>query len=209
MKNLLLEFDGGYAGPVIGVDEAGRGPWAGPVVAAAVILDIRKTGELSEINDSKKIPEKKRELLYEKIIDLCSVYAVSEASAEVIDRDNVLAATLFCMKNCIEKLVRSGSGAQTVLVDGISRPAAEGIKIETIKDGDAKSLSIAAASIIAKVHRDRIMRRYDRMFPQYGFSKHKGYGTRQHILALEKYGLCEIHRKTYKPVAAVMLNEKK
>jgi ribonuclease HII len=204
----MLEFDLAYKTDVIGVDEAGRGPWAGPVVAAAVILDLSRTGELAGIDDSKKIPEKKREILYDKVIGACRTYTICEASAGVIDRDNILEATLNCMKNCIEKLVSSGSGARIALVDGISRPRAEGIEIETVKDGDAKSLSIAAASIIAKVHRDRLMRRYDVLFPQYGFSKHKGYGTKQHIIALKEHGPCELHRKSYKPVA-VIINEKK
>jgi len=204
----MLDFDLAYMSDIIGVDEAGRGPWAGPVVAAAVILDFSKAGELSEIDDSKKIPEKKREILYGKVIETCRAYAVCEASAQVIDRINILEATLDCMKNAVEKLVKSGFGAGIALVDGISCPRAEGIKIETVKDGDARSLSIAAASIIAKVHRDRLMRRYDVLFPQYGFLKHKGYGTKKHILALRKYGPCELHRKSYKPIAEI-LNEKK
>ncbi|HRU38896.1 MAG TPA: ribonuclease HII [Candidatus Goldiibacteriota bacterium] len=197
----LLDFDASYGSLLAGVDEAGRGPWAGPVVAAAVIIDPQKYGLLSGINDSKKIPEKKREPLFDLIASSSLAFAITEVSHLVIDRDNILNATLLAMANAVEKLSVKPA---LVLVDGTRCPELEGYKSEAVVDGDAKSLSIAAASILAKVHRDRIMRNYDRIFPQYGFAKHKGYGTAEHIAALKKYGICEIHRKSYKPVREIM-----
>mgnify|MGYP000492397454 CR=1 FL=1 len=208
MKNFekLLEFDLKYNCVVAGVDEAGRGPWAGPVVAAAVILDKKKLETLSEVDDSKKISEKKREALYEKIINASICFAISEVSHNVIDKENILIATIKAMKNCIEKLLNK---PEILLIDGNMKFLVENIKVEHIVDGDSKSLSIAAASILAKVHRDRIMRNYHKLYPQYGFNKHKGYGTSEHIKALIQYGPCEIHRKSYKPVEKIIKNNKK
>jgi len=193
----LIDFDSKYRERIAGVDEAGRGPWAGPVVAAAVIIDCSVADNLYEVNDSKKISEKKRERLFEKIIFCSSAYSISEVSHTVIDRENILRATYLAMANSILKLDPKPG---RVLVDGVSGPELEGYVIETLKDGDARSLSIAAASILAKVHRDRIMRHYDRLYPGYGFAKNKGYGTAEHQEALRKKGACPIHRKTYKPV---------
>lgn len=208
MKNFekLMEFDLKYNGVIAGVDEAGRGPWAGPIVAAAVILDKKKLEILSEVDDSKKISEKKRESLYEKIINASICFAISEVSHKVIDKENILTATIKAMQNCIEKLVNK---PEILLIDGNMKFMVENIKVEHIVDGDAKSLSIAAASILAKVHRDRIMRNYHELYPQYGFNKHKGYGTSEHIKALIRYGPCEIHRKSYKPVEKIIKNNKK
>ena len=197
----LSKFDQGYKGIIAGVDEAGRGPWAGPVVAAAVILNKGKLEGLSELDDSKKLTEKKREKLFEIIISSCLSYAVSEVSHKVIDRENILKATLIAMDYSIRKL---DPVPNIVLIDGISKPDMEKYNLETVKDGDAKSLSIAAASVLAKVHRDRIMKKHDRVYPDYGFSRHKGYGTKEHIEALKKHGISDIHRISYKPVKAVM-----
>lgn len=197
----LLGFDRAYGCVLAGVDEAGRGPWAGPVVAAAVILDPGKSGLLTEIDDSKKIPEKKRERLFDVVVECSLAYAISEVSHTVIDKENILQATLRGMSNAVEKLtVRP----QIVIIDGTKCPDLPNFKSEAVIDGDARSMSIAAASILAKVHRDRIMRNYDKMFPQYGFAKHKGYGTAEHIAALRKYGACEIHRRSYKPVSEII-----
>lgn len=197
----LRDFDGSYSEIIAGVDEAGRGPWAGPVVAAAVVLDKKKLHTLKDINDSKKIPEKKREILFDIVQDACTAYAIAEVSSFNIDKSDILSATMLAMANAVKGLKLQ---PQIVLVDGISKPPVEGVKIETIIGGDAKSLSIAAASILAKVHRDRLMRNYDIMYPEYGFKKHKGYGTALHIKALYKFGVCRIHRLSYKPVAVVV-----
>ena len=197
----LIAFDRVYNCVLAGVDEAGRGPWAGPVVAAAVILDPKKLDILMEIDDSKKIPEKKRELLFNIVIDASLSYAICEVSEIVIDKENILQATLRAMSNAVEKLTIMPG---LVLIDGTKCPDLPKFKSEAVVDGDARSLSIAAASILAKVHRDRVMRNYDKMYPQYGFAKHKGYGTAEHMAALAKHGVCEIHRKSYKPVREVM-----
>jgi ribonuclease HII len=197
----LADFDGVFTGTLAGVDEAGRGPWAGPVVAAAVVLDRSKTGALLEVNDSKKLTEKKREKLFDIIIDASVTYSIFQVSNTVIDRINILEATMEAMKNAVAGLKVS---PETVIVDGISTPQAPGAKVITVIDGDAKSLSIAAASILAKVYRDRIMREFDSIYPGYGFARHKGYGTAFHMKALDEKGVCPIHRVSYKPVAAII-----
>ncbi|OPZ64322.1 MAG: Ribonuclease HII [Candidatus Aerophobetes bacterium ADurb.Bin490] len=198
--NSLLEFDRQYKGIICGVDEAGRGPWAGPVVAAAVILDPEKVSMLGEVDDSKKISEKKREGLFQVVINACLTYAIAEISAKIIDRSDILSSTLNAMKSCTEKLSQK---PDVVLVDGNKAPALAGYNVITVVDGDAKSLSIAAASILAKVYRDRIMRNYDKLYPGYGFASHKGYGTKEHMDALNRLGTCGIHRLSYKPVAEI------
>jgi ribonuclease HII len=200
----IKKFDEKYPSPLAGVDEAGRGPWAGPVVAAAVVLDPSKLEALIDLNDSKKIPEKKREELFDIVMNSSLSYAIAEASHEVIDNTNILAATLDSMKNALEKLAVK---PVFVIIDGNKAPEAEGFKMEAVIDGDAKSLSIAAASILAKVHRDRIMRNYAKMYPQYGFDSHKGYGTKAHVEALRKHGVCPIHRQSYKPVKEFINNK--
>lgn len=207
MKNFekLLEFDLKYSGVVAGVDEAGRGSWAGPVVAASVILYKAKLDTLKEIDDSKKLSEKKREKLYQQIIDASVCFAISEVSHNVIDKENIQSATIAAMYNCIQKLTNK---PEILLVDGNMGFNVDNIMVEHIVDGDQKSLSIAAASIIAKVHRDKIMRNYHKIFPQYGFINNKGYGTKEHIDALIKYGPCEIHRKSYKPIEKIVKMKK-
>ncbi len=176
---------------IAGVDEAGRGPLAGSVYAGAVILPH---GLIIEgLNDSKKISEKKREELYEKIKENAICYAVETATCEEIDEINIRNATYLAMNRAIEKLSKK---ADFVLVDG------DCIKdcaypYETVVKGDMKSANIAAASILAKVERDRYMLKLSEKYPQYGFEKHKGYGTKLHIEALKEYGPCEIHRKTF------------
>lgn len=199
--NLLYEFDKKFGNTIVGVDEAGRGPWAGPVVAAAVILDFSKIDLYKDIQDSKKISEKKREKLFELITNNCRAYSISEVSHNLIDEINILQATLLAMKNSIEKIQEP---FDIILIDGIHKPEINSEKIKCIINGDARSLSIAAASILAKVHRDRIMRYYDGRYPEYGFAKHKGYGTKKHIEALSRYGVSPIHRKTYRPVQKIL-----
>lgn len=186
-KEIIL---GGYSN-IAGVDEAGRGPLAGPVWAAAVILP---EGAIIEgINDSKKLSEKKREELYELICQKAVAYASASVDEHVIDEINILNATYLAMQNAIKKL---SPPPQYVLIDGNRAPEID-IPSRTVVKGDAKSISIAAASIIAKVERDRYITKMAEEYPEYGFDKHKGYGTKLHNEAILKYGPCPIHRKTF------------
>lgn len=193
MDWLLYEnekYNNGY-NIICGVDEAGRGPLAGPVYAAAVVL---KRGQTIEgVNDSKKLSEKKRELLFDKIIAQCEDYSIGTASEKEIDEINILQATFLAMKRAVEGLSLIPDCA---LVDGNQVPPLN-CDVETVIKGDSKSESIAAASILAKVSRDRYMLEMAEKYPQYGFEKHKGYGTKLHYEMIEKYGICEIHRKSF------------
>ncbi len=177
---------------VCGVDEAGRGPLCGPVCAAAVILD--PDTEIEGVNDSKKLSEKKREALFDVIKENALAYSVAFASVEEIEEFNILQATFIAMNRAIEGL---SIKAEYALVDGNRVPQNIKIPCETVIKGDAKSMSIAAASILAKVSRDRLLLEYDKKYPQYNFAKHKGYGTKEHIEAIKKYGPCEIHRASF------------
>ena len=177
---------------VCGVYEAGRGPLCGPVCAAAVILDPKM--EIQGVNDSKKLSEKKREALFEIIKEKALAYSVAFASVEEIEEYNILQATFMAMNRAIEGL---NIKADYALIDGNRIPANIKIPCETVVKGDAKSSSIAAASILAKVSRDRLLLEYDEKYPQYNFAKHKGYGTKEHIEAIKKYGPCEIHRASF------------
>ena len=181
---------------VCGIDEAGRGPWAGPVVAAAVILDPRNIP--AGLNDSKKLTEQRREALFEPIRGSARV-AIGIAETGRIDRDNILEATMWAMAQALRQL----GEVSLALVDG-NRPPPLPCKVKTIVGGDALSLSIAAASIIAKVTRDRLMIGLDREFPHYGFARHKGYGTALHRDALARHGPCPQHRRSFAPVAALL-----
>ena len=194
-NNLLYQFDLEKGKEIIGVDEAGRGPLAGSVVAAAVKLK-RYSEELQEINDSKKLTEKKREKLFDIIMENFEV-GIGIASVQEIDELNILNATFLAMRRAIEELDKKTNTDVLVLVDGNFKIREYIGKQEPIIKGDAKSLSIAAASIIAKVTRDRIMRQWDEIYPQYGFAKHKGYGTAEHIKALKEYGPCPLHRESF------------
>ena len=176
---------------VCGIDEAGRGPLCGPVCAAAVILPMDFLPE--GINDSKKLSEKKREALFDLITDNAVAYAVKMVSAAEIDEINILQATFKAMRECVAELDPSPDYA---LIDGNRSPKLS-IPEQLIVKGDAKSVSIAAASILAKVSRDRYMYDLDRRYPEYCFSKHKGYGTKLHYEMLEKYGPCPEHRLTF------------
>lgn len=176
---------------ICGIDEAGRGPLAGPVYAAAVILP---KGHIVEgVNDSKKISEKKRDLLFDKIIDECVCYSIGTASEQEIDEINILQATFLAMRRAVEGLEIKPDIA---LVDGNNKPGLD-IAEQTIVKGDSKSANVAAASIIAKVSRDRYMLEMAEKYPEYQFEKHKGYGTKLHYEMLEKYGISPIHRKTF------------
>lgn len=174
-----------------GIDEAGRGPLAGPVVAAAVILP--EGIELPGVNDSKKITEKKREVLFDFVKEHALAYGIGQASEQEIDEINILQATFLAMRRAVEAL---DVPADFALVDG-NRIQGLGIPAETVIGGDGKVLSIAAASILAKVTRDRYMREMAQTYPEYGFEKHKGYGTKAHYAAIEQYGICPLHRRTF------------
>jgi ribonuclease HII len=176
---------------ICGIDEAGRGPLAGPVVAAAVILP--KDCQILYLNDSKKLSQQKREFLYEEITKKALAYGIGMASPGRIDEINILRATYEAMSQAVEKL---GILPDILLNDAVTIPGIDIMQVPVIK-GDAKSVSIAAASILAKVTRDRMMTEYDKIYPQYGFAKHKGYGTALHIEALHKHGPCPIHRRTF------------
>ena len=176
---------------VCGVDEAGAGPLMGPVSAAAVILP--EGCEIEGLNDSKKMTEKKREALFDEIISKARAYCIASASVEEIERLNILQADFLAMERAYSGL---GVKAGIVLVDGNQLPALDAQMRYVIK-GDEKSASIAAASILAKVSRDRYMKQMAEKYPQYGFEKHKGYGTKAHYAAVDEFGLCEIHRKSF------------
>lgn len=177
--------------PVCGVDEAGRGPLAGPVCAAAVILPLDLF--IPGLNDSKKLTEKRRETLFPIIQEKALAWSVGWATAEEIDEINILQATFLAMRRAVEGLsLRPG----WVLVDGNRMPPLS-IPGETVVKGDAQCASIAAASILAKVSRDRLLREWDQLYPQYGFAKHKGYGTKAHYEAIRQYGLLPIHRRSF------------
>jgi ribonuclease HII len=179
--------------PIAGVDEAGRGPWAGPVVAAAVILDPRKIP--ANIDDSKVLDEESRAYLYNRIMKV-AIVAVGIADVDRIDRDNILGATLWAMAEAVSQLADT---PKLVLVDGNRAPRLP-MPSRTIVKGDAKCLSIAAASIIAKVTRDRMMMQLANDYPGYGFERHKGYGTPEHQAAIEKLGVSVLHRRSFRPV---------
>ena len=176
---------------ICGVDEAGRGPLCGPVVAGAVIL--KKDEFIEGINDSKKLSEKKREKLFDEIKEKAIAVGVGIVYQEEIDEINILNATKKAMKMAVENLEVK---PDFVLIDGNQNVKLE-MKSEPVVKGDALSISIAAASIIAKVTRDRMLIEDDKKYPEYGFAKHKGYGTKAHIEAIKKYGLCPLHRKTF------------
>jgi ribonuclease HII len=182
---------------VAGIDEAGRGPLAGPVVAAAVMLP-RGAG-IEGVDDSKKLSARRREELFAKVTSLAVSYGVGIVSHRVIDEINIYQATLRAMADAVSQL---SPPPQHLLVDGPGYRRESPIPFTAIVDGDAKCFSIAAASIVAKVARDRIMMEYDRLFPHYGFAQHKGYGTARHLEALRTYGPCEIHRRSFRLPAA-------
>lgn len=177
---------------ICGIDEAGRGPLAGPVVVASVIMP--EDSMIEGVNDSKKVSEKKREMLYDKIIEEAISYSVAIISEKEIDDINILNATKKGLTQSIKEL---DVKPDLILVDALDKIDTLGIPYKPIIKGDSLVYSIAAASIIAKVTRDRIMRQMDEIYPEYGFSGHKGYGTAKHIAAIKQYGLCDIHRRTF------------
>lgn len=176
---------------IAGVDEAGRGPLAGPVVAAAAIL--RLDTNIIDLKDSKLLSERKREAVYEQVIKTAVSYAFDVVDKDYIDEHNILNATLYAMKKAVEKL---SVKPDFILVDAVKIPGVV-IPQQAVIHGDNLCACIAAASIIAKVERDRIMKNYDKIYPQYGFSRNKGYGTKEHIDSIKKFGYCPIHRKSF------------
>lgn len=206
--NLIREqclFKKGYA-RVAGIDEAGRGPLAGPVVAACVIFkpdlsaDDLEFSELKKIKDSKKLNFKTREELYKTIINECLDFGVGICDHETIDRINILQATFLAMKKALSALKQK---PDYILVDGNFIIPNCSYRQEAVIAGDAAVFTIASASIIAKVARDRIMLEMHKQYPDYGFDKHKGYGTKFHTQQLKKYGPCEIHRRSFRPVRMI------
>lgn len=184
-------FDEGF-NYVCGIDEAGRGPLAGPVVVAAVVMP--KDSMIEGVNDSKKVSEKKREKLYDLILEEAISYGVGIVDQGEIDRINILNATKAGLTQAVSSMKTK---PDIILVDALTNIDTCGVPYRSIIKGDAKSYSIAAASIIAKVTRDRIMREWDKVYPQYGFEKHKGYGTAAHISAIKENGICPLHRLSF------------
>ena len=188
-----------------GVDEVGRGPLNGPVVTACVILP--KDFKLDGLTDSKKLTEKRREEYYEYIINNCLAYGIGECSPEEIDKYNILEATKIAMKRAIDK-VNKKIRIEHVLIDG-NMKFDFNYPYTSIVKGDSRSISIAAASVVAKVTRDRMMIELDKKYPMYGYKKHKGYPTKAHLEAINKYGLIDGYRKSYGPVMEVLKKEAK
>jgi ribonuclease HII len=183
---------------LIGVDEAGRGPLAGPVVAAAAVI---KGATGADLNDSKKLSEKQREKIFKELPNYCKHHSIAEASAQEIDEMGILNANFLAMRRALAPLISSLDAEKQpykILVDGnlYIRGIDESLQMPIIK-GDGRVACIAAASIFAKVHRDRLMAKFGEQFPNYGFEKHKGYGTKAHLEAVKKLGICEIHRKSF------------
>ncbi len=192
----MLEYENKYLSLgnkfIAGVDEAGRGPLAGPVCVASVIMPLDKNSIIEGVNDSKKLTEKKREKLFDQIVNKAFAFSVEFIDEKIIDEINILNATKKGMVNAINNL---SVKPDVVLIDAVKLDV--NVKTESIIKGDALSYSIACASILAKVSRDRLMLEMDNKYPNYNFKKHKGYGTKEHIANLKKFGACEIHRQTF------------
>lgn len=192
LKQIENELQNKGINNICGIDEAGRGPLAGPVVVASVIMP--KDSMIEGVNDSKKVSEKKREIIYEQIIEEAISYGVGIIGQEEIDELNILNATKKALTMSLQELTVK---PDLILVDALEKIDTLQIPYQSIIKGDAKAYSIAAASIVAKVTRDRIMRQWDEVYPQYGFIGHKGYGTKAHIEAIKEYGICPIHRRSF------------
>ena len=205
MPDFSHEKNCGSSGLIFGIDEAGRGPWCGPVVAACVCFPNFQIDEslAKQINDSKKLSASQREKLFPLIMNSGAYIGIGQASAEEIDHLNILQATFLAMHRALENAAQKGHAADFALIDGNRLPKWT-LPCQCLIKGDSLSLSIAAASIIAKVTRDHIMQELAKEHPQYGWGKNAGYGTADHIAALQKYGVTPHHRKTYKPVAALL-----
>ena len=205
--NPLQEFDKKQtltlqAGMLLGIDEAGRGPLAGPVVACACHIDAGLYPNFSDVNDSKKLTHKKREEIFARMNELGVLYGVGFASAQEIDELNILQATFLAMRRAAQKFYQLPGAV--ALVDGPHKIKEFPLPQYAVVDGDAKSLNIAAASIVAKVLRDKYMDELDAKFPHYGFAAHKGYGTQRHVAAIKEHGPCPEHRRTFAPIRDLM-----
>lgn len=203
MKTALQDFDKKLGleletATLLGIDEAGRGPLAGPVVACACFIGSNLYGYFEDVNDSKKLTPKKREEILDRIDKLGVLYGVGFASAAEIDRYNILQATFLAMRRATQKFYNIPNAV--ALIDGPHPVAGFPLRQQAVIDGDAKSLNIAAASIVAKVLRDRYMAVIDKLYPHYGFAAHKGYGTPKHLAAVQEHGPCREHRKTFSPI---------
>lgn len=192
LKEIEKEFHEKGIKYICGIDEAGRGPLAGPVCVASVIMP--ENSMIEGVNDSKKVSEKKREMLYDKIIEEAISYSVAIISEKEIDEINILNAT---KKGLTQSIAGLNVKPELILVDALDKIDTLGIPYKPIIKGDALAYSISAASILAKVTRDRIMRQMDEIYPEYGFAGHKGYGTAKHIAAIKEFGLCDIHRRSF------------
>ena len=192
----MIEFDRNFQIQVAGIDEAGRGPLAGPVVAAAVVLDFENLDWALGINDSKQLKREERQFFYDLILEKAKYVGVGMADVALIDEINIRNATHKAMEEAVSNIVGISAKDLYLLVDGLEVPIL-GERHCPIVQGDAKSLSIAAASIVAKEKRDSLMEELDRFYPGYGFSKHKGYGTKEHIRALAKLGPSPVHRRSF------------
>ena len=205
MPDFSYEKQQNALGLIVGLDEAGRGPWCGPVVAACVgwpnlecPIDLAR-----QINDSKKLTPAKRELLFDKIIMATPIWGIGQASAQEIDKINILQASFLAMRRALDEVIKKGFTPQKALIDGNCLPDWN-IPKQSIVGGDAKSLSIAAASILAKVTRDRIMTQLSKKYPYYGWEKNAGYGTKIHQEGLLKYGITPEHRRSYAPIKKLL-----
>lgn len=190
----MHNFDLAYGKDILigGIDEAGRGPLAGPVVCAMVVMPLDEDKIIEGINDSKKLTEKKREILFDKIINTAIAYDIEEVDNIKIDEINILNATKLGMMQCVENIEIK---PDLILIDAVKLDVQ--ISTDSLIKGDAKSYNIACASILAKVYRDRLMKDFDKKYPEYNFAKHKGYGTKEHVENLKKFGKCEIHRNSF------------
>ena len=205
MPDFSYEKQQNVSGLIVGLDEAGRGPWCGPVVAACVgwpnlecPIDLAR-----QINDSKKLTPAKRALLFDKIIMATPIWGIGQASAKEIDKINILQASFLAMRRALDEVIKKGFTPQMVLIDGNRLPDWE-IQKQSIIGGDGKSLSIAAASILAKVTRDRIMLELAKKYPYYGWEKNAGYGTKIHQEGLLKFGITPEHRRSYAPIKKLL-----
>jgi ribonuclease HII len=202
-----FELEDLYNGAVAGLDEAGRGPWVGPVVAGCAVFLSRDVDArlLSDLNDSKKLSKKKREMLFDLLQKETEkgtmLLGIGEASAEEIDRLNILQASFLAMKRALAKIKIKPAVA---LIDGNREPKDFAVPVKSVIKGDAKSYSISAASILAKVYRDRLMEKMAEEYPHYGFEKNAGYGTKDHIAGLQQYGVTPQHRRSYAPIKAFL-----
>ncbi len=207
-----FSFENKYGRNVVGIDEAGRGPWAGPVVAGAVMFKNQDCNlELvSMLDDSKKLSAKKREKIYQMLFEEQNkgnlVIGIGQAEVEEIDNLNILNATFLAMDRAFEQL---NTAPDMVLVDGNQAPRTIHAPCKTLVKGDAKSCSIAAASIVAKVYRDNLMKNLAEKYPFYGFEKNAGYGTKAHIEGLKSHGVTSIHRRSYKPIQEFLASDRK